>query len=308
MHQTKHISVLYDEFLQYFPISTTKKNIIVDATLGMWGHARGILSQMKKWDIFIGFDADIRNLSIVQPLVTEDFAFKGIELHFIHDNFVHLKAKLEERDIHNITGIYYDLWLSSLHVDEWDRGFSFRYDAPLDMRFDTSHSLHATHVVNQYSQQELQEIFQNYGEEPASRKIAQEIVKKRREEKILTTGQLAKIIETVSPFPKTKMRIFQALRIEVNHELENLETSLTDAVQILTPGWYIFAISFHSLEDRIVKQILREDQKKLQKDTFGNTPKKEIELITKKPLVPTQEEIKKNPRAKSAKARCGKKI
>jgi len=176
------------------------------------------------------------------------------------------------------------------------------------MRFDTSTPLHAAYVVNSYTKEQLQTIFQNYGEEPQSKKIAQIIVEKRREEKILTTTQLAKIIEWISPFPKTKMRIFQALRIEVNNELVHLETSLTDAIKILQKDWYIFVISFHSLEDRIVKQILREDSKKLQKDTFWNIPKKEIQLLTKKPIIPGIEEIKKNPRAKSAKARCGKKI
>jgi len=304
----RHISVLYQEFLEYFPISQEQQNVVVDATLGMWGHARGVLSQMKKWDIFIGFDADIRNLSIVQPILEKDFSKKGIELYFVNDNFVHIQQRLQERWIHAITGIYYDLWLSSLHVDEPERGFSFRFDAPLDMRFNTSLSFKASDVVNTYTKEQLQEIFQNYGEEPSSKKIAQNIVKKRREVKIMTTKQLSDIIELVSPIPKTKMRIFQALRIEVNNELQNLENSLTDALQILESGGHIFVISFHSLEDRIVKQILREDQKKHQKDTFWNTPEKEIQLLTKKPIIPTQEEIQKNPRAKSAKARCGKKI
>jgi len=303
-----HISVLYQEFLEYFPISTEKQNVIVDATLGMGWHARGILSQMKKGDIFIGFDADIRNLSRVQPVLENEFSQKGIQLHFIRDNFVHMKSRLEEKGIHAITGIYYDLWLSSLHVDEGERGFSFRYDAPLDMRFDTSLPLRASDVVNTYSQKQLQDIFQKYGEDPQSAKISHIIVEKRHSGKILTTKQLSEIIETVSPFPKTKMRIFQALRIEVNSELHNLETSLLHAIDMLQSEGHIFVISFHSLEDRIVKHILREEKKKQQKDIFGNTPQKQLQLLTKKPLIPTTEEIQKNPRSKSAKARCAKKI
>lgn len=306
-----HISVLLDELTKSIIIEKKKKNIIVDATLWMGWHAREILKKLKKWDVFIWFDADKRNLEIVQPELEKEFAASGIELHFINDNFVHLKKRLQERNIEYITGIYYDLGISSLHVDEKERWFSFKWDGPLDMRFDTTKGITASHIVNSYQKDELIRIFREYGEEPSARKIAEEIVLQRKKAKrFKTTKELADLIHGVSKFPKSKTRIFQALRIETNAELEVIEKSLFDAIEMLEKWGSIFVISFHSLEDRIVKNIFKTESR----DCVCSellcvcNHKKKLKISTKKPILPTSQEIEKNPRSRSAKARFAIKI
>lgn len=306
-----HISVLLHELVESIVIFKNKQNIIVDCTLWMGWHAREILKKLKKWDIFIWFDADKRNLDIVRPELEREFADTGIELKFINDNFINLRKRLEEQEISTITWIYYDLGISSLHVDEAQRWFSFKLEGPLDMRFDTSKWVTAAHIVNSYSQSDLVKIFREYGEEPSARKIADEIVLQRKKwMRFKTTKELSDLIGWISKFPKSKNRIFQALRIETNKELEVIEQSVQDAIDLLQEWGSIFIISFHSLEDRIVKHIFKQESK----DCICSEllcvckHKKKLKISTKKPILPSADEIKSNSRSRSAKARFAIKI
>lgn len=320
--ESRHISVLLDELVESIDIKNDKKNIIVDCTLWMWWHASKIIEKMNPWDIFIGFDADSKNLELAKQRlgntqnthkVQGELSWKdkrkhpGVELILIHSNYVELKHELDKINIDKITWIYYDLWLSSLHLDEADRWFSFMLDGPLDMRLDKTHGKTAADIVNGYTKDELREIFIKYWEEPGANKISARIVEQRKKAKFKTTLELSEIIPW---WPKTKSRIFQAIRIEVNQELKNLETSLKDAINLLDKDWKIFVISFHSLEDRITKQILKKETKDcICSDIICSCQhKKSVKILTKKPILPTQEEIEQNPRSRSAKARCAIKI
>ena len=319
--EEKHISVLYEELVSAIEIFTNRQNIIVDCTLWMWGHGKGIIEKMNLWDVFIWFDADSKNLVLASERLKKIDDTKIINnlsevcldkknIILINSNFVNLKQELENRWIKEITGIYYDLWISSVHIDEAERWFSFRFDWPLDMRFDTSQGITAKQVVNSYKKEKLYEIFRNYGEEPASKKISEAIYRQRRNKKIETTKDLLEIIEENSKHPKVKTRIFQAIRIEVNKELENMEISFKNAIELLIKDWIIFVISFHSLEDRITKQIFKKETKDCICTDIICTCKhsKTLKLLTKKPILPTNTEIQYNPRARSAKARIAKKL
>jgi 16S rRNA (cytosine1402-N4)-methyltransferase len=273
----------------------------------MWWHASKIIEKMNNWDTFIWFDADIKNLELAKTRLNKVNKDDKVNIILINSNFINLKNELKERNIDEITWIYYDLWLSSLHLDEADRWFSFMLDWPLDMRLDKTRWKTAADIVNGYTQAELREIFMKYWEEPWSNKISAKIVEERRKKKFKTTSDLSKIIPG---WPKTKSRIFQAIRIEVNQELDAIETSLQDAIKLLTKGWKIFVISFHSLEDRITKHILKKETKDcICSDIICSCwHKKSLKVLTKKPIIPSEEEIKENPRSRSAKARCAEKI
>lgn len=306
----RHISVLYSELVDGIEVFSGKQNIIVDCTLWMAWHAIWVISKMNEGDIFIWFDADIDNLNLAREKL-EKYAKPWVEIKFINSNYVNLKEALKEIWVDKITGIYYDLWLSSLHVDEADRGFSFRENGPLDMRFDRTKWITASDVVNWYSRDDLYKIFRQYWEEPFSNKIATTIVEERRKAwKIETTKDLVEIISKVTKHPKAKTRIFQAIRIEVNKELENLEKSLEDAISLLDSKWIIFVISFHSLEDRITKNIFRQESRDCYCSDLICTckHKKQIKILTKKPIIPSEEELKQNSRSRSAKARSAQKI
>jgi len=305
--ESRHISVLLNELVENINIKKYEKNIIVDCTLWMWWHASKIIDKMNHWDLFIWFDADIQNLKLAKIRLDKINKDNKVELILINSNFVNLKDELEKRWIKKITWIYYDLWLSSLHLDEADRWFSFMLDWPLDMRLDKTKWKTAADIVNWYTTAELREIFIKYWEEPGANKISARIVEARKNKKFKTTLELSEVISWI---PKTKSRIFQAIRIEVNHELKNLEKSLEDAIALLEKNWKIFVISFHSLEDRITKHILKKETKDcICRDIIcscGHT--KCLKLLTKKPILPTENEIKQNPRSRSAKARCAEKI
>ena len=306
-----HISVLLEELVESIKIHTGKKNIIVDCTLWMWWHARKIIEKLNHWDVFIWFDADIRNLEIVKPDLEKLCLEKSVDIFFVNDNFVNLRQNLEKLNFTKITWIYYDFGLSSLHVDEADRWFSFRQDGPLDMRFDSTKWQTAAQIINSYSKDELIKIFKEYGEEPNSRKLAEKILDLRKKWfRFKTTKDLSDVIFEITKFPKTKTRIFQALRIETNKELETIEISLKDAINLLDTDWSIFAISFHSLEDRIVKNIFKDESRDCicQDIICSCWHKKKIKIITKKPILPTDKELKLNPRSRSAKARYAVKI
>lgn len=299
-----HIPVLLEELVSSVKIDENKQNIIVDCTLWLAWHAKKIIEKMHPGDIFIWFDADIRNLELAKNNL------KGVNEEvnkiFINSNFVNLREELKKIKIKTITWIYYDLGISSLHVDEAERWFSFRYDGPLDMRFDTSIWFPASHIVNTYKEEDLTKIFRDYWEDSGSKKIARNIIEKRKKWfKFKTTKDLATLIDETTTFPKTKTRIFQALRIETNKEMENLKISLKDAINLLETGGTIFAISFHSLEDRIVKNIFRDESRDcICSDIICTCKhKKQIQILTKKPILPSKKEESLNPRARSAKAR-----
>lgn len=308
--EEKHIPVLLNELVNAFKINKGKKNIIVDCTLWMWWHASKIIEKMNSWDIFIWFDADIRNLEQAKVRLNELNKDEKIKIILINSNFVNLKEELKKQNIEKITWIYYDLWLSSLHIDEPERWFSIKHDWPLDMRFDNTKWITAEKIINWYKEEELIKLFFEYWEEPSSRKIAKKIVERRKIKKITTTKELSLLIWEVINNPKSKNRIFQALRIEINSELENLEKSLNDAISLLEKDWIIFVISFHSLEDRITKQIFKKETKNcICNDLICSCwHKQSLEIKNKKPILPTSEEIKNNIRSRSAKARYAKKI
>ena len=319
----KHISVLLNELVDHVEISDKKQNIIVDCTLGMAGHGLEIMKKLNMWDIFIWFDADKKNQDLAKIRITETLKENNIEFHYITDkkdsknellniilinsNFWNLQSELNKAWIKEITWIYYDLWLSSLHIDEADRWFSFMQNWPLDMRLDKTKGQTAAQIVNSYTASDLRKIFLEYWEEPGSNKIAHRIVDTRKQKKFETTNDLAEIIP--GP-PRVKARIFQAIRIEVNQELEMLEKSLGEAINLLEKDGVIFVISFHSLEDRITKQIFKKETRDcICKDIICSCHhKKTLKLLNKKPILPTEEEISNNPRSRSAKARAAKKI
>ena len=305
--EKKHISVLLNELVESIKIFSDKKNVIVDCTLGMWWHASKIIEKMNSSDIFIGFDADIKNLELAKIRLEKIAEEKKVQTIFINSNFSELKTELIKIWIKKITWIYYDLGLSSLHLDEAERWFSFMHDWPLDMRLDKSKGKTAENVVNSYTASELREIFLKYWEEPQANRLSQKIVLERKKKRIKTTLELSEIIWWN---PKIKSRIFQAIRIEVNWELEAIEKSLEDAIWLLENWWRIFVISFHSLEDRTVKQIFKKEARDCICDDLicSCHHKKSLKLLNKKPILPTQEEITTNKRSRSAKARFAEKI
>ncbi len=315
----KHISVLLEELVSSINVNFSL-NIVVDATLGLAWHSIEILKKLKKWDILIWFDADKENLWLAKQRFINIFWDKicfidnfeeKIEdkknIILINSNFWNLQEELQTRNIKKITAIYYDLGLSSLHLDEKERWFSFMQNWPLDMRLDKTKWIKASQIVNSYTQKDLREIFIKYWESAQANKIAHKIIEKRKNKKFETTFDLASIIDWP---PREKAKIFQALRIEVNKELEMLEKSLFEAIWLLEKEGNIFVISFHSLEDRIVKHIFKQESR----DCICNDiicscrHKRSLKILTKKPIIPSKEEIKRNPRSRSAKARLAVKI
>ena len=304
-----HTSVLLHELVDAIVIDDDKKNVIVDCTLGLAWHASEVIKKMNPGDIFIGFDADERNLKLAQEKL--DTLKTQIQIILIHSNFEHLGEELTKHKISSITGIYYDLGVSSMHFDEAERGFSLRLEGPLDMRFNTQSGKTAADIVNYYEEKDLYQILKDYGEEPYARKIASKIIIARKNKKFKTTTDMCDFLDAeINSHIKTKTRVFQALRIEVNGELEALKRSLSQAINTLESWWHIFAISFHSLEDRIVKQIMKKESKDcICSDiicTCHHTAT--LKLLHKKPILPSEQEQKQNSRSRSAKARHSKKI
>ena len=310
-----HTSVLLQELVWAIIIHPDRQNIVVDATLWLAGHASEVLKKMNPGDILVGFDADERNLKLAKERLektqTEIQSTKKVQIVLIHSNFVHLEEKLQQHGIARISAIYYDLGVSSLHFDEAERGFSLRLNGPLDMRFDTSVWKTAADILNFYEEKDIFYIFKEYGEEPNARKIAARVLETRKEKKFQTTLDLTEFLDQqINTHIKTKMRVFQALRIAVNQELDNLEKSLHEAIGLLEPEGIIFAISFHSLEDRIVKQSFkRESRDCICSDLICTCKhKKRLKILTKKPILPWETEQKNNPRSRSAKARMAIKL
>lgn len=302
-----HIPVLRKEIIELLQLKKGDK--VIDATLGLGGHSEEILKVIGKSGHLYAFEQDGRNLERAKERLRE---FES-QVTYFHTNFVSLKTCLNGE---RVDAILFDLGLSSPHVDDSSRGFSFREDGPLDMRFDSREDLTAADIVNRWPEPDLVEIFSKYGEERASKKVAAGIVARRKEKHFETTLDLADFIrELKQKFPSKKdhaTQVFQALRMAVNDEVSVLEEVLPQAIEVLKPGGRLAVISYHSIEDRIVKNIFRDYSKDLDDPNEPLINKvireKQVEIITKKPIVPTEEEISENPRARSAKLRIIGKI
>ena len=299
-----HYSVMLKESIEGLNIKPD--GIYVDCTLGYGGHSSKILEKLTTGFLY-SFDQDEEAIKYS----TDRLSKISNNFKIIYSNFSNLKEKLNEIGIEKVDGILFDLGFSSPQVDDESRGFSFMKDAPLDMRMDTNAEFTAYDVVNNYSEADLRKVFYKYGEEKFSSSIAHNIINNRP---VSTTMGLVKIIEKSVPYKYFKehhpeRKIFQAIRIEVNHELDVLETVLPDAVSLLNKGGRISVITFHSLEDRIVKQTFKEMSEiseifsGLREQDIPEEFKPTIKLINKKPILPREEEIKENSRSASAKLR-----
>ena len=306
----KHYSVLLKESVDYLDVKPD--GIYIDATLGGGGHSYEILSRGAK--CVIGIDQDIEAIDAATKRLCE-FRDKVVT---VNRNFSNIKSILDELGIEKIDGAVMDLGVSSYQLDNAERGFSYMHDAPLDMRMNRNTPKSAYDVVNTYSEQELMRIFYEYGEEKWSSRIAKFIVDKRKDKEILTTYELSDIIKAAIP-KAARMdgghpakRIFQAIRIEVNGELEILKQAICDFTDVLKPGGVLSIITFHSLEDRIVKKTFVElakgctCPKSFPVCVCNKTP--EIKILTSKPILPSERELDENSRSKSAKLRVAVKL
>lgn len=306
-----HISVLLNEVIEGLNIK--ENGIYIDGTLGGAGHSKEIVKRLKDGKL-IGIDQDLNALDKAAE-VLEEYKDKVI---LKHNNYENIDKVLEEIGIEKVDGILLDLGVSSYQLDEESRGFSHNKDAPLDMRMDSTSPLNAWDIVNNYSQKELETIIWNYGEDRWAKRIAEFIVLERSTKPIDTTFELVTAIKKAIPkavrmeghHPAKKT--FQAIRIEVNRELEVLQNSISRMVKTLNPGGRLAIITFHSLEDRIVKEAFKE----LYKDCICPSEfpqcmcdkEREIDIITRKPIKPSQNELDENPRSRSAKLRIAQKL
>lgn len=296
-----HVPVLLQETIANLEINPS--GTYVDATLGRGGHSSKILSLLKDGFLYC-FDQDEQAIEESRARLAKISS----RYEIIHANFENLASELKKRNVDKISGAIFDLGVSSAQFDEGDRGFSYRYDAKLDMRMDRDKNLTAYQVVNDYSLEELTRIFKEYGEEKYSYQIASNIVRERLKKKIETTFELVDIIKASLPFKVLEKKghpakqVFQAIRIEVNDELAVLERGLEAAINMLDHHGRLCVISFNSLEDRIVKNIFRKYTYHGEGSrTLPSEPRKtEFTLVTRKVINPSKEEIEANPRSKSA--------
>lgn len=307
----KHTTVLLQEAVEFW--FTDPDGIYVDCTLGGAGHSRLLLSRLSLAGRLIGFDQDPLAIAHAESLMASDK-----RLILVRSNFAHLEQKLQELQIPPVHGILFDLGVSSPQLDQAERGFSYMQDAPLDMRMDPRASLTAREIVNEWSQADLNSIIWRYGEEKWAKRIAEFIIHARASHSINSTGELVEVIKAAIPAsarregPHPAKRTFQALRIAVNDELGVLERALDQAITYLRPGGRLAVITFHSLEDRIVKERM---QTWLGRCTCppglpvcSCGAKSIARLVTRKPLLPAPDEVELNPRARSAKLRVAEKI
>ncbi|MBP5426607.1 MAG: 16S rRNA (cytosine(1402)-N(4))-methyltransferase RsmH [Clostridiales bacterium] len=310
----KHKPVLLDECIDSLNIKET--GIYVDGTLGGAGHSQEILKRLKKGAILVGIDQDQKALSVAKQRLMSLNSEALVKVS--NTNFENIQEVLQENEIYAVDGILLDIGVSSYQLDEGSRGFSYQKDAPLDMRMDQNKDMTAEYIVNNYSEQELKRVISEYGEEKWASRIAKFIVSEREEKYIATTLDLVSIIKKAIPKgaridgPHPAKRTFQALRIEVNDELGVLERVIDKAVSVLKPKGRLAIITFHSLEDRIVKTKFAQMKnpctcpKEFPVCVCGKRPIANV--ITRRPIIPTKEEIEKNPRARSAKLRVLEKI
>ena len=283
-------------------LNIIEDGIYVDATYGGGGHSREILSRLGEKGQLIAFDQDFDSKS---NLIDDN------RLLFINENFMYLKKFLKLNNISKLDGILADFGVSSYQIDKPERGFSYRFEADLDMRMDNNSSLTAYEIINKYTSEDLNKMFKNYGELNNAKKITWEIINNRKKNEIKTTTQLNEIIHPLIPnriSNKILSRVYQAIRIEVNNELEAIRSLLKQTVELLRVGGRISLISYHSLEDRIVKRFFKTGkfQGEIEKDIYGNysLPYKIIEKL----IVPNQTEINRNIRARSAKLRIAERV
>lgn len=289
MSRLAHTPVLLEEVLN--GLDPKPGHTIIDGTVGLGGHAAALWQRIAPNGRLLAIDRDLRNLALAR----ERLAPLGEGILFAHGSYRDAKRIAYEHAIAEARGILLDLGYASAHVEDARRGFSFQAEGPLDMRYDTSSAVTAAGLVNEKSADELAEIFRRLGEERHARRIAEAIVKVRRTTPFTTTTQLAEFVATIIPrrskiHPATQ--VFQALRIAVNDELGELERALPDLLDLLETGGRLAIISFHSLEDRLVKQFMK-----------ARAEEGSAKLLTKRPIIPTREEVRRNPRARSAKLR-----
>lgn len=308
----KHTSVLYEEAIESLNIKP--EGIYVDGTLGGGGHAAGICERLNDKGIFIGIDRD-RDAIVAATKRLQPYTCRKI---FVQSNYAEIKAILQGLEIDAIDGALLDLGVSSFQLDQVHRGFSYMNEAPLDMRMNTEDPVTAYDVVNNYSQEELTRIIKEYGEERWASRIAAFIVKAREKSAIGTTTELVEVIKAAIPAsarregPHPAKRTFQAIRIEVNDELGQLERAVTEFCDVLGDKGRLAIITFHSLEDRIVKETFNKRlnpctcPKEFPICVCGKKP--DISKITRKPVPPSEREVQENPRARSAKLRVIEKI
>ncbi len=303
----KHTSVLLNETIEGLNIKPD--GIYVDGTLGGGGHSFEVCKRLGAKGSIIGIDQDAAAIKAAGDRL-KDF---GEKVTIVRSNYCEMKSRLHELGIDKVDGIILDLGVSSYQLDTAERGFSYREDAPLDMRMDTRQSMTARDIVNDYSERDLYRVIRDYGEDKFAKNIAKHIVIARAKEPIETTGQLTEIIRAAIPMKYQKKsghpakRTFQAIRIELNRELEVLRDSLDDMIELLNPGGRLCIITFHSLEDRIVKSAFKKNEHPCTCPpdfpvcVCGKVSKGSI--ITRKPILPSEEELEYNSRSKSAKLR-----
>lgn len=296
-----HIPALLEECMQGLDIKPS--GTYVDVTFGGGGHSREILSRLGKDGHLYSFDQD----EDAQRNIVNDERFT-----FVYSNFKYLKNFMLYHGVEGVDGILADLGVSFHHFDESERGFSFRFDAPLDMRMNKKARLTAAEILATYSDDRLAQLFALYGEMRNARRIASAIVARRASGGVKTTGEL---LDVVAPFINRKQekkelaQIFQSLRIEVNNEMDSLKSMLNQATQLLKPGGRLVVITYHSLEDRIVKNFIKTGNVEgvMEKDFYGRV-KAPLQAVNNKVIVPTDEEVERNPRARSAKLRIAQKM
>ena len=301
-----HKSVLFHEVEEVFS-TISEPELVIDATLGLGGHTMMMLSHLAGQARVLGFDRDGENLRDATVNITD----AGLVERFVpvHASFEDMEQSLASGWYGEVDFILYDLWVSSAHYDDGARGFSVRYDGPLDMRFDRTTGQTAEDIVMRTDERGLMHIFTRYADEKKALFIARAICEKRKTEKIDTTAKLLKIIQDASFDAKSPPRVFQALRIAVNDEFWHIERSIAQAIRRLRVGGKIAVITFHSIEDRLVKNIFSEYTQDVIDDFTGQTRiPAPCRKYTKKPIEPTEEEIHENPRSRSAKMRILEKI
>lgn len=304
-NEVYHIPVLLKETIDGLNIKPD--GIYIDLTFGGGGHSKEILSRLGRNGHLYSFDQDLDAQKNAQPL-EETY---GSTFTFIRSNFRFLKNWMMYYRVEHVDGILADLGVSSHHLDAGERGFSFRYDAKLDMRMNQTAKLKANDILKNYTEEQLADIFYLYGELKNSRKLASTIVKARATTELETTGQLAEILKPCLGYDREKKdlaRVFQALRIEVNGEMSALRQMLTAATDILSPKGRIAILTYHSLEDRMVKNIIKSGnvEGKMETDLFGQS-KAPLKAINRNVITASAEELQNNPRSRSAKLRIGEK-
>ena len=307
-----HKSVLLDETIENLNIKPD--GIYVDGTLGGAGHSSEICRHLSKNGWLIGIDQDEDAITASRKRLTE---FDN-RVTIIRDNYCNMTSQLKELNIRGVDGIILDLGVSSYQLDAVSRGFTYRNDAPLDMRMDNRQEKTAADIVNTYTEQDLYHVIRDYGEDPFAKNIAKHIVMRREQAPIRTTEELNEVIRAAIPAKVRKngghpsKRTFQAIRIELNQEMEVLTNSLDDMIDYLNPGGRLCIITFHSLEDRIVKTAFRRNENPCTSPpsfpvcTCGKKPKGHV--VSRKPILPSEQEIENNSRSKSAKLRVFEKI